>query len=149
VARYEKQQKLLLQNNIKIVDEHAIYNNAFDIAIEATGSPEGLFLAQKAVRPRGTVVLKSTYKGDVQVSLSSIVVDEITLIGSRCGPFAPALTLLESRQVDPTGLIEARYPLDDVLKAFDHAAQPGTLKVIFEIGQHLKLSQGFRSGFLD
>jgi 2-desacetyl-2-hydroxyethyl bacteriochlorophyllide A dehydrogenase len=134
VARYEKQQKLLAQNNIQIIHEHAISNSAFDIVIEATGSPEGFSLAQMAVRPRGTIVLKSTYKGDAQINLSSIVVDEISLVGSRCGPFAPALALLESGLVDPAGLIEARYPLDDALNAFDHTAQPGTLKVILEMG---------------
>ena len=129
-ARYEKQQKLLAQKNVNIIVEQAISENAFDIVIEATGSPEGFFQAQKAVRPRGTIVLKSTYKGDVQLNLSSIVVDEITIVGSRCGPFIPALALLESRQVDPSGLIDARYPLDDALKAVDHAARPGALKVI-------------------
>jgi 2-desacetyl-2-hydroxyethyl bacteriochlorophyllide A dehydrogenase len=132
-ARYKKQQALLAQHNISRIDEHAISDSVFDIVIEATGSSEGFSLAQKAVRPRGTIVLKSTYKGDVQVNLSSIVVDEITMVGSRCGPFAPALALLESGQVDPAGLIEARYPLDDALNAFDRAAQPGTLKVILEI----------------
>ena len=132
-ARYEKQQKLLAQNNVHIIVEQAISENAFDIVIEATGSPEGFFLAQKAVRPRGTLVLKSTYRGDIQVNLSSIVVDELTIVGSRCGPFMPALALLESGRVDPTGLIDARYPLDKALEAFDHAAQAGILKVILEV----------------
>ena len=133
VARYEKQQTLLAQNNVHMIVEHTISENAFDIVIEATGSPEGFFLAQKAVRPRGTIVLKSTYKGDVQVNLSTIVVDEVNIVGSRCGPFPPALALLESGQVDPTGLIDAHYPLDAALKAFDRAAQPGMLKVILEM----------------
>jgi threonine dehydrogenase-like Zn-dependent dehydrogenase len=132
-ARYEKQQKLLAQNNVQIINKQAISESAFDIVIEATGSPQGFFLACKAVRPRGTIVLKSTYKGDVQINLSSIVVDEITLVGSRCGPFTPAVALLENGQVDPVGLIDARYPLDGALKAFDHAARPGTLKVIIEM----------------
>jgi threonine dehydrogenase-like Zn-dependent dehydrogenase len=132
-ARYEKQQRLLAQNNVHVIVEHAISENAFDIAIEATGSPEGFFLAQKAVRPRGTLVLKSTYTGEIPVNLSTIVVDEVTVVGSRCGPFVPALALLENGKVDPAGLIDARYPLDKALKAFDHAAQEGTLKVILEI----------------
>ncbi len=132
-ARYEKQQKLLAQKNVNIIVEEAISENAFDIAIEATGSPDGFFLAQKAVRPRGTLVLKSTYKGDIMVNLSSVVVDELTIVGSRCGPFVPALALLESGQVDHTGLIDARYPLDKALEAFDHAAQEGILKVILEL----------------
>jgi threonine dehydrogenase-like Zn-dependent dehydrogenase len=132
-ARYEKQQKILAENNIKNIVEHTISENEYDIVIEATGSPEGFFLAQKAVRPRGTIVLKSTYQGDIQINLSSIVVDEITLLGSRCGPFAPALGMLQSGQVNPAGLIDARYPLDEALQSFDHASKPGTLKVILEI----------------
>jgi len=132
-ARYEKQQKLLAQKKVNIIVEQAISENAFDIAIEATGSADGFFLAQKAVRPGGTIVLKSTYKGDVQVNLSSIVVDEITLVGSRCGPFAPALAMLEDGQIEPTGFIDARYPLEKALQAFDRATQPGTLKVILAL----------------
>jgi 2-desacetyl-2-hydroxyethyl bacteriochlorophyllide A dehydrogenase len=132
-ARYKKQQKILAENTIDIVVEHTISENDYDIVIEATGSPEGFFLAQKAIRPRGTIVLKSTYKGDVTINLSSIVVDEITLVGSRCGPFAPALTMLANGQVNPKGLIDARYPLDDALEAFEYAARPGTLKIILEM----------------
>jgi threonine dehydrogenase-like Zn-dependent dehydrogenase len=70
-----------------------------------------IFLARKAIRPRGTMVLKSTYKGDLSVNFSSIVVDEINLVGSRCGPFEPALRLMESRQVDPTVLIADEFKL--------------------------------------
>jgi threonine dehydrogenase-like Zn-dependent dehydrogenase len=132
-ARYKKQRKLLAQQNVHLIAEDVISDNAFDIVIEATGSPQGFSLARRAVRPRGTLVLKSTYKGDVQIDLSSIVVDEVTLLGSRCGPFAPALALLASGQVDPSGLIDARYPLDDALRAFDLAAQPGVLKVILDV----------------
>ena len=79
------------------------------------------------------MVLKSTYKGDMNVNISSIVVDEITVLGSRCGPFEPALRLLERRQVDPSVLISDRYKLNDALKAFEKAAQPGVLKVLLEI----------------
>ncbi len=133
VARYKNQQQLLTQNNIQRIDEHAVSSSTFDIVIEATGSPAGFSLAQKAVRPRGTVVLKSTYKGEVPINLSAIVVDEISLVGSRCGPFVPALALLESGQVNPLGLIDARYPLDEALNAFARAAHPGALKVILEM----------------
>ena len=76
--------------------------------------------------------MKSTYKGDIQVNLSSIVVDEITLLGSRCGAFAPALRLLESRAVDPTVLIAEQFRFGEAVKAFEQAAQPGTLKVLLE-----------------
>jgi threonine dehydrogenase-like Zn-dependent dehydrogenase len=77
-------------------------------------------------------VLKSTYAGDLTTNFSAIVVDEITLVGSRCGPFPPALRLLASGRVDPAPLITARYPLSDGLKAFEHAARPGVFKVLLE-----------------
>jgi threonine dehydrogenase-like Zn-dependent dehydrogenase len=78
------------------------------------------------------MVLKSTYKGNMNVNFSSIVVDEINLIGSRCGPFEPALRLMETGQVDPTVLIAAEFKLGEVLKAFERAAQTGVLKVLVE-----------------
>jgi threonine dehydrogenase-like Zn-dependent dehydrogenase len=77
-------------------------------------------------------VMKSTYKGELSVNFSSIVVDEINVVGSRCGPFEPALRLMESRQVDPTVLIADEFKLDQALKAFEHAAEAGMLKVLVE-----------------
>ena len=98
--------------------------------VEATGSPSGFDLARRAIRPRGTLVLKSTYKGDMSVNFSSIVVDEINIVGSRCGPFESALRLMDSGQVDPTVLIDSEYSLNDGLKALEHAAETGVLKVL-------------------
>ena len=89
-------------------------------------------IARKAIRPRGTLVFKSTYKGDLNVNFSSIVVDEISIVGSRCGPFEPALRLMESKQVDPTVLIDSVFGLRDALKAFERAAETGVLKVLVE-----------------
>jgi threonine dehydrogenase-like Zn-dependent dehydrogenase len=74
--------------------------------------------------------LKSTLAGDLTLNMSSIVVDEVQLIGSRCGPFKPALHLLETGQVDPTPLIDSQYPLSRGLAAFERAAMPGVLKVL-------------------
>ncbi|MDM8558214.1 alcohol dehydrogenase catalytic domain-containing protein [Candidatus Parabeggiatoa sp. HSG14] len=130
VARHEKQRQLLATRQIGWVDENAISQHTFDIVIEATGSVEGFALARQAVRPRGTIVLKSTYKGDISVNFSSLVVDEIRLIGSRCGPFAPALRLLENRLVEPTLLIDYRYPLSEGLQAFGRIEQPGIFKIL-------------------
>jgi threonine dehydrogenase-like Zn-dependent dehydrogenase len=98
--------------------------------VECTGNPEGFAIARSALRPRGTLVMKSTYAGNLNVNMSSLVVDEITLIGSRCGPFAPALRLLAERKVDVRPLIHATYPLDDALTAFEYAQRPGVLKCI-------------------
>ena len=75
-------------------------------------------------------MLKSTYHARLEVNLTEVVVDEITLVGSRCGPFAPALRLLERGLVQVTPLIQARYAFSEVLAAFERAAQPGALKVL-------------------
>lgn len=130
VARHGHQQSLLQKRGIKIIAEEDVQPWRWDIVVEATGSPSGFSLARQAIRPRGTIVLKSTYKGEMSVNFSSIVVDEINLIGSRCGPFEPALRLMESRQVDPTVLIDSEFSLENALKAFEHAAETGVLKVL-------------------
>lgn len=123
---------LLAARAIPTAAPDAIPARAFDIAIECTGNPSGFDLARRALRPRGTLVLKSTYAGALTFDVSSLVVDEITLVGSRCGPFAPALRLLSRGLVDPVPLIHARYPLADALSAFHHAQRPATLKVLLE-----------------
>src|SRR5438552_2075050 len=106
---------------------------AFDVAVECTGNPEGFAVAQRAVRPRGTLVLKSTYAGALTLDASAVVVQELTLVGSRCGPFAPALRLLEEQRVAVEPLIQARYALRDGLVAFEQAQHPGVLKVLLEM----------------
>lgn len=132
VARHERQQSLLKSRGIRIIAEEQIQPWRWDIVVEATGSPSGFALARRAIRPRGMMVLKSTYKGEMSVNFSSIVVDEIQLVGSRCGPFEPALRLMESGQVDPTILIAEEFKLNEALKAFERAAEPGVLKVLIE-----------------
>ena len=104
-----------------------------DVVVEATGHPDGYATARSLVRPRGTVVLKSTYHGAVEADLTMAVVDEITLVGSRCGPLAAALRLLARGAVDVTALIEARYPFDAVLTAFAYAGQRGVRKVLINV----------------
>ena len=133
VARHKHQQDLLKARGIMTISEEEIKPWRWDVVVEATGSPSGFALARRAIRPRGILVLKSTYKGEMNVNFSSVVVDEINIIGSRCGPFEPALHLMESRQVDPTVLIATEFKLKDALKAFEHAAEPGVLKVLIDV----------------
>jgi 2-desacetyl-2-hydroxyethyl bacteriochlorophyllide A dehydrogenase len=130
VARHDHQKALLHARGIETVEATDIEPRRWDVAVEATGSPSGFDIATAALRPRGTLVLKSTYRGDVTLALAPFVVDEITIVGSRCGPFAPALALLESGAVDPLPLIAARYPLADAVEAMRVAAEPGMLKVL-------------------
>lgn len=132
VARHDSQRRLLQQIHVQAIREQDVPHNCVDIVVEATGTPGGFQLARQAIRARGVLVLKSTYAGDVQLNLSSIVVDEITLVGSRCGPFPPALRLLASGLVDPTPLIQERFRLEDGIRALDRAAQRGVLKVLLE-----------------
>ena len=102
----------------------------FDVVVEATGSASGLELALGAVRPRGTLILKSTIAAEHRVSLAPVVINEINVIGSRCGPFPQALEALTARRVSVTPLIEKIYPLSDGLAAVDHAARPGARKIL-------------------
>jgi alcohol dehydrogenase len=103
-----------------------------DVVVECSGQPGGFALALQLVRPRGTLVMKSTYHGQFTLDMSSLVVDEITVVGSRCGPFGAALRFLEKGLVNPTPLISARYALPDGPAAFEHAVQPGVLKVLLQ-----------------
>ncbi len=130
LARHPHQAKLLTDRGIHTIQEDQIQRWRWDVVVEASGSPSGFEIARKAVRPRGTLVMKSTYKGEMSVNFSSIVVDEVNIVGSRCGPFEPALRLLESKQVDPTALIAAEFKLGEALKAFEEAGKPGVLKVL-------------------
>jgi threonine dehydrogenase-like Zn-dependent dehydrogenase len=132
VARRERQRALLTAAGIRWVSEDDVGAGSYDVAVEASGAPGGLALARRALRPGGTLVLKSTYAGTVAVDLAALVVDEITVVGSRCGPFAPALRLLAHGLVDPTPLIDDRFPLADAEAALRRAAQPGVLKVLID-----------------
>jgi alcohol dehydrogenase len=102
----------------------------FAVVVEATGSPTGLEASLARVRPGGTLVLKSTFAEATAIPTARLVVDEIRVVGSRCGPFDVALRALASGAVDPRPLIDARYTLDDAPAAIAHAGRRGTLKVL-------------------
>lgn len=105
-----------------------------DIVVDATGSHAGFALAAAATRPRGTLVLKSTVAGTAPLDLAPLVIDEITVVGSRCGPFEPALSALATRRVEVGSLVSARYALRDAADALRAAARPGAMKVLIETG---------------
>ena len=106
---------------------------AADLAVEATGSAGGLPLALDCVRPRGKLVLKSTLADEHTLSLARLVINEITVVGSRCGPFAPALRALAEGNVAVRPLVESVYPLEQGIAALEHAGRPGTLKVLLRM----------------
>jgi threonine dehydrogenase-like Zn-dependent dehydrogenase len=107
-------------------------SRAYEIVIEATGSRAGLETALEQVVPRGTIVLKSAVADWGEVNLSKAVVDEVTIVGSRCGPFAPAVAALASARLNVRPLVSAVYPFDDALSAFERAGQHGVLKVLLD-----------------
>ncbi len=105
---------------------------AFDWVVDATGSPDGLRMAAAMTRPRGTVILKSTVHGEVPVNTAPIIVNELTLVGSRCGRFEEALPLLDHHLIPVEEMIAGRFPLRDAPQAFARAAERGVLKVLLE-----------------
>lgn len=106
--------------------------DAFDVIVECTGNPGGFQKALELVRARGKIVLKSTYSGLAQADLTCIVVNEIQVIGNRCGPFEPALRLLNSGRINTKKLIEARYSLKEGVNALVHAGRSGALKILIQ-----------------
>jgi len=102
----------------------------FDVVVEASGSASGFDLALGLLRPRGQLVLKSTFHGKTEFEASRIVVDEISIVGSRCGRFSPALDLLQKNAIDVDSLISEEYPLANGVHAMRRAATRGVLKVL-------------------
>jgi len=129
VARQDRARRLLGDVGVTAIGPGEVPERWADVVVECTGDPEGLARGRRAVRPRGTIVLKSTYRGQATLDLSPLVVDEVSLVGSRCGPFAPALRLLAGG-LDPAPLVDARYRLEEGVAAFAHAERPGALKVL-------------------
>ncbi len=104
-----------------------------DIVVDCTGSPTGLTTALQLVRPCGTIVLKTTVAADQTIHMAPFVIDEIKLVGSRCGPFAEAIELLRNRAISVKPLLTATYPLEEATVAFEHAVQKNALKVVFKV----------------
>ncbi len=132
VIRREKQAALLAKWGIPAVFSGDLARKSADVVVDCTGTSEGFADGLDLVKPRGTIILKSTYATLPHADLTRVVVDEIRVIGSRCGPFAAALRVLEAGLVDVEALIEARYPFDQALEAMQHAAHRGVLKVLLD-----------------
>ncbi len=139
VVMYGKHEKKLALARLVGVKTKRVHGNTSDtkriirnygLVVEATGSPSGLALAQQLTEPRGTLVLKSTFHGAAPVETWPTVVKEITVVGSRCGPFAKAIALLRSGKVDPTALITRTLPLAEADKAIQFAQKKGVMKVL-------------------
>jgi len=104
-----------------------------DVVVDATGAARGFAAALGFARPRGTVVLKTTVAAAHTLSLAPVVIDELTVVGSRCGPFPKAIDALARKVIDVRPLLAARYPLDEAEAAFAYASQKGVAKVILDV----------------
>jgi threonine dehydrogenase-like Zn-dependent dehydrogenase len=134
VVRSQRPLDLLHQWRIPTIDlrdaDLTALRQSAHVVVDSTGNAAGFAMALDVVRPRGTVVLKSTYAGLPSADLSRVVVDEIKVVGSRCGPFDAALRMIAAGRIDLGPMIDGLYPLDEALPAFDHAARAGVLKVL-------------------
>ncbi len=130
IGKHESKLGLAARAGIQTVLLSDLKANRFDRVVEATGSASGLQLAIDLVRPRGTVILKSTIHGNVSLDTSKVVVNEINLVGSRCGRFAPALDLLARGAIDLAPLITREFPLSDGVEAMEEAGRAGIMKVL-------------------
>ncbi len=131
-GHYPENLKLAGPYGVRSFLETDLKERDYDLVVEASGSPGGLKLALERVRPRGTIILKSTYKGQFPLDTAALVVPEVRLIGSRCGPFAAALRIMARGWIDPRPLISGRFPLAEGGAALEFARQPGVLKVLLD-----------------
>lgn len=129
-------------NTMRFLDRKGVRTSAldavksretFDVVVDCTGSPEGLPIALQLVRPRGVIVMKTTCQADHGVDLTALVVNEVTLLGSRCGPFGEALSWLARKDVDVTEMVTSRMKLSDGVAALERAAQTDQIKVLLEV----------------
>ncbi|MBU6280757.1 alcohol dehydrogenase catalytic domain-containing protein [bacterium] len=109
--------------------------DGFDLVVDASGSPDGLAIALRAARPLGTIVVKTTVASRHDVDLAPLVIDEVTLVGSRCGPFPPAVAGLASGAVTVAPLVEATFGLGDAIEALRRAGEPGARKILLDPGR--------------
>jgi threonine dehydrogenase-like Zn-dependent dehydrogenase len=134
VGKHEEKLAIARRRGIETagVDEAKKRGRSFDVVVEASGSPTGFDLALDLLEPQGTLVLKSTFHGATPIDTARVVVEEVRVVGSRCGRFAPALDLLARRAVDVSPLVSEVLPLDRALDAMKLAAKDGVLKVLLE-----------------
>lgn len=131
VGRHPQKWSVLHAQGIQVCPETEIPSGfKAETVVECSGRAAGFHLACRLLKPQGRLLLKSTFHGTTPVNLSDLVVEEITLIGSRCGPFPPAINLLQHNRVQVEPLITALYPLEQGIQALEHAGQKGVLKIL-------------------
>jgi len=119
--------------DVRTVEEAEKLPRDFDIVADCTGSQTGFPAALRLVRPCGTIVLKTTVAGNYTINLAEVVIDEIRVVGSRCGPFSKAIDALAARRIDVRPLIQTTFPLDDAENAFRAAGENGARKILIHV----------------
>ena len=132
-GRHPEKMALLGALGLSVITCDEIESARWTAVVDVTGAAGGLNDALRAVRPRGRIIVKTTVATEHRLNLAPLVIDEISLIGSRCGPFAPALRALESGAVSVDSLVDATFPLAAAASAFERAAEPGAFKVLLKM----------------
>jgi 2-desacetyl-2-hydroxyethyl bacteriochlorophyllide A dehydrogenase len=130
VVRRQKPRELLAAWGIKALESGSLMESSTDVVIDCTGTEDGIKTALDIAKPRGSVIMKSTYARKANINLSQAVVKELRLIGTRCGPFPAAIRLLARKSIDVESMIDAHYEIEDAVAALDAANESGKLKVI-------------------
>ncbi len=132
IGKHENKLAIAKRRGLETISAESVKSRSryYDVVVEASGSASGFELAIELVRPRGVLVLKSTFQGMTEIDSARIVVDEISVVGSRCGRFAPALQLLKAGAVDVESLITDEFKLADGVRAMERAGQPGVMKIL-------------------
>jgi threonine dehydrogenase-like Zn-dependent dehydrogenase len=133
VGRHDRKLEIVRDRGVRTARADALpdsFERGFDVVVEASGSPAGFETALRLLRPRGTLVLKSTFHGETRFDSARVVVSEISVVGSRCGRFPAALELLGACAVDVESLVRDEFPLSEGPRALERAAEPGVLKVL-------------------
>ena len=135
LGKHDSKMKVFTRLGAKICKREEVENNGrdFDFVVEASGSPSGWVMATQFVKPRGVIILKSTYHGNLEINAAELVINEICVQGSRCGQFRPALRLMEYGLVDPSFLISGSFPLERFREAFSNAEGPGMFKTLLRM----------------
>ncbi|HEU5237273.1 MAG TPA: zinc-binding dehydrogenase, partial [Pyrinomonadaceae bacterium] len=132
IGKHENKLRIARERNLETMlsSDAARRNRQFDVVVEASGSAHGFGVAVDLLRPRGILVLKSTFHGGTEIDAARIVVDEISVVGSRCGRFAPALELLQTGAIDVKSLISEEFKLADGVRAMSRASDSGVMKIL-------------------
>jgi alcohol dehydrogenase len=133
IGRHPRKLSILQKRGINTAFHGETPAERADVVVECTGNPSGLELGRTLLRPRGTLVLKSTFKEESGTFMTPFVIDEQTVIGSRCGPFAPALTLLEKNLIDVMSLVDRVFPIEKGVRAFEQAGDRALIKILIKM----------------